>query len=337
MSGMMNALVWRGGPNLTLDRLPEPEPGPGQVAFDVVLAGICGSDLHPYRGHAGPRVPPLVLGHEAIGTSPGRQGRFVVFPLVGCRHCDACRRGEVNLCETRGLVGLDRPGVFAERVVVAEDALVPIPEGMDDRVSVLTEPLATPVSALRLAGAEPGNRVLVFGGGPIGVLTVYACTKAGIAVELVEPVAGRRDLATRMGASRVYESAADIPGGSFDLAVDAVGIEPTWQPAIASVRIFEPNASLSSSGSRRWYAVTAVRNSALFAFDLAATGFVCFVSTQAARVVRRLLNRDDGSEGGMPWRYPYPGPDGPPRGHGPERRPRQHRGRTARPARRTPR
>ena len=67
MSGMMNALVWRGGSNLTLDQLPEPEPGPGQVAFDVGLAGICGSDLHPYRGHAGPRLPPLVLGHEAIG------------------------------------------------------------------------------------------------------------------------------------------------------------------------------------------------------------------------------------------------------------------------------
>jgi threonine dehydrogenase-like Zn-dependent dehydrogenase len=237
MSGMMNALVWRGGPNLTLDQLPEPEPGPGQVAFDVGLAGICGSDLHPYRGHAGPRLPPLVLGHEAIGTSPGRQGRFVVFPLVGCRHCDACRRGEVNLCETRGLVGLDRQGVFAERVVVGEDALVPIPDGMDDRVAVLTEPLATPISALRLAGAGPESRVVVFGGGPIGLLTVHACTAAGIGAELVEPVAARRELATRMGASRVHESAADVPGGRFDLAVDAVGIEPTWQPAIASVRM----------------------------------------------------------------------------------------------------
>ena len=162
-----------------------------------------------------------MLGHEAIGTSPGRQGRFVVFPLVGCRHCDACRRGEVNLCETRGLVGLDRQGVFAERVVVGEDALVPIPDGMDDRVAVLTEPLATPISALRLAGAGPESRVVVFGGGPIGLLTVHACTAAGIGAELVEPVAARRELATRMGASRVYESAADVPGGRFDLAVDA--------------------------------------------------------------------------------------------------------------------
>ena len=195
MSGMMNALVWRGGPNLTLDRLPEPEPGPGQVAFDVVLAGICGSDLHPYRGHAGPRVPPLVLGHEAIGTSPGRQGRFVVFPLVGCRPLRR-RVGEARSTYARpgGWWASTARGVFAERVVVAEDALVPIPEG-NGRPGVGADRTLWqhPVSALRLAGAEPGNRVLVFGGGPIGVLTVYACTKAGIAVELVEPVAGRRD------------------------------------------------------------------------------------------------------------------------------------------------
>lgn len=62
----MRALVWHGGNRLALEEVPEPEPAPGETVVHVVLAGICGSDLHPYRGEAAGRVPPLVLGHEAI-------------------------------------------------------------------------------------------------------------------------------------------------------------------------------------------------------------------------------------------------------------------------------
>ena len=102
----MRALVWKGDDVLEVDELPDPEPGEGEVVLDVEIAGICGSDLHAYRGHPGPRRPPLVLGHEAIGTVAGRGGRYAVFPLVVCGRCAACTRGEENLCENRGLLGL---------------------------------------------------------------------------------------------------------------------------------------------------------------------------------------------------------------------------------------
>lgn len=234
---MMNALTWRGGTELTLDRVESPAPGAGQVVFDVALTGICGSDLHPYRGHAGPRVPPLVLGHEAVGTTAGRPGeRFVLFPLTGCGSCDACRRGEVNLCRTRGLVGLDRPGTFADRLVVGADALAPVPAAVADRVAVLTEPLATPVAALRSAAVRPGDRVLVLGGGPIGLLAVHACVVGGIEVALVEPVDARRAVAAELGAAHTHAALAEVEPQAFDLAIDAVGIEPTWQAGIAAVR-----------------------------------------------------------------------------------------------------
>jgi threonine dehydrogenase-like Zn-dependent dehydrogenase len=233
----MDALVWHGGPRLEMEDIAEPAVADGQVRFDVALAGICGSDLHPYRGHAGPRVPPLVLGHEAVGTSPQRDGRVVLFPITSCGRCDACARGEVNLCATRGLVGLDRQGVFAERVAVAGDALIPIPAGLADEAAVLTEPLATPLSALRASGAAAGMRVVVLGGGPIGLLTVYACAALGIDAELVEPLTHRRELARELGASATHASGDALAAGSFDLAVDAVGIAPTWAPAIRAVRM----------------------------------------------------------------------------------------------------
>ena len=232
----MKALTWHGGPRLTYDDIPAPAAGDGDVAVDVTLAGVCGSDLHPYRGHAGPRVPPLVLGHEAVGRVAGRPDTgYVVFPLVVCGSCAACLRGEENLCESRGLLGLDRQGVFAERVMVRPDALVPIPDRMDERVAVLTEPLATSVAVMRVDGITAADRVLVVGGGPIGLLAAHACAAGGIDVTLVEPLAERRALAERIGAA-VHAAVEDVRGARFDRAIDAVGIEPTWQGAVAAVR-----------------------------------------------------------------------------------------------------
>jgi threonine dehydrogenase-like Zn-dependent dehydrogenase len=232
----MRALVWHGDDRLELESLPEPVAGEGEVLLEVELAGICGSDLHAYRGHPGPRRPPLVLGHEAVGSVPGRSGRFVVFPLVVCGSCAACRRGEENLCERRGLLGLDRQGVFAERVPVRADALVPVPEGLDPLVAVLVEPLATSLSALRVDGVQDGDSLLVVGGGPIGLLAVYAAAARGVRVICAEPVDERRALAERLGAAVVLTDGADASPGEADAALDAVGIESTWRAAVAGVR-----------------------------------------------------------------------------------------------------
>jgi threonine dehydrogenase-like Zn-dependent dehydrogenase len=232
----VRALVWHGGDRLAVEELVEPERSDGQVLFDVGLAGICGSDLHPYRGEHGPRRPPLVLGHEAVGTVAGRAGRFALFPLVACGACRACERGEQQLCERRGLVGLDRQGVFADRIAVSEDALVPVPSNLDDRLAALVEPLATSVSVLRLERVGPADTVLVIGGGPVGLLGVYATAHLGAHVLAVEPLPHRREVALRLGAHEVFADAADVAPGRADVVIDAVGIEPTWRAGIAAVR-----------------------------------------------------------------------------------------------------
>ena len=232
----MRALVWHGDDRLELESLPEPATAEGEVLLEVELAGICGSDLHAYRGHPGPRRPPLVLGHEAVGSVPGRENRFVVFPLVVCGTCSACRRGEENLCERRGLLGLDRQGVFAERVPVRADSLVPVPEGLDPQVAVLVEPLATSLSALRVDGVTADDSLLVLGGGPIGLLAVYAAVARGARVTCAEPVDERRALAERLGAATVLADAAEAAVGGADVALDAVGIERTWRAAVDGVR-----------------------------------------------------------------------------------------------------
>jgi threonine dehydrogenase-like Zn-dependent dehydrogenase len=223
----MKALVWHGDQRLAYEDVPDPEPGEKEeVVLDVELAGICGSDLHGYRGHPGPRVPPLVLGHEAVGRVGGE--RYTVYPLAGCGDCDRCRAGEDNLCDAWVLIGMHRPGVFAERVVVPRRSLVPVPPGLDVRRAVLAEPLACCVGALAPHAVGPGTRVVVFGAGPIGLLTIFLAARAGAVVKAVDPVPERLETAQRLGAT-------DFDGRA-DLAVDAAGFEETWRASIDAVR-----------------------------------------------------------------------------------------------------
>lgn len=199
------------------------------------MAGICGSDLHPYRGEAAARVPPLVLGHEAVARVADGS-RAAVFPLVACGECRACGRGEPSLCERRVLMGLNRQGVFAERVAVPEDLLVPVPEGLGTRVAVLAEPLATAVSVCRRDDVGPTSSVLVIGCGSIGLLMIHAAALAGADVSAADPVAERAAEAARLGARHVIGSADEVGPGTVDLAIDTVGSQPTWTAGVRAVR-----------------------------------------------------------------------------------------------------
>ena len=189
----MKALVWHGDTEIAYEDVTEPTAEAGECILDVEVAGICGSDLHGYRGHPGPRVPPLVLGHEVVGSVGG--SRWTVYPIVGCGACERCDAGEDNLCGSWRLIGMHRPGVFSERVALPERSLVPVPEGLEARRAVLAEPLACCVSALAPHSVGPQTGMLVVGCGPIGLLTAYLGARAGAHVSVVDPVPHRRELA----------------------------------------------------------------------------------------------------------------------------------------------
>ena len=225
----MKALVWYGDRSVSFEDAPEPAPADGEVVLDVELAGICGSDLHGYRGHPGPRVPPLVLGHEVVGLLDG--DAYAVYPLIGCGECAHCLAGEDNLCASWRLIGMHRPGVFAERVAVPRRSLVPLPQGIDHERAVLVEPLACCVGAL--APHADAQSVAVLGCGPLGLLTVYLAARSGATVTAIDPLSERRAIAERLGAAT---TADELAPGDFDLVVDAAGFEPTWRAAVAGVR-----------------------------------------------------------------------------------------------------
>jgi threonine dehydrogenase-like Zn-dependent dehydrogenase len=237
----MQALVWLGDDRLRVDETSDPEPGAGEAVLDVELTGICGSDLHAFRGSGGRRVPPLILGHEAVGRLPGHDQLYVAFPLWGCGHCALCLSGRENLCPERLLLGLDRPGTFAERVAVPSGNLIAVPDGVSAPVAALTEPLATAVGALRNPEPSPGQRVVVIGCGSIGLLSVYAAASGGAEVTAVDPVQTRRRVASTLGSVAVHPSTDDLADGWADLVIDAVGHEATWN---AALRISRPGGTV---------------------------------------------------------------------------------------------
>lgn len=230
----MKALVWRGERRLDVEDLPEPVPAQDEVVLEVELAGICGSDLHPYRGHAGPRTPPLVLGHEVVGRFAGE--RYAVYPLIGCGTCEQCLAGEDNLCGRWRLVGMHRQGVFAERVAVPRRSLVALPTELPTEQAVLVEPLACCVGALLPHAVGASTRLLVLGCGPIGLLTVFAAARLNAEVVAVDPLPTRRQHAERLGASHTVPTSDDVPAASQDIVIDAAGFEATWHAGIEAVR-----------------------------------------------------------------------------------------------------
>ncbi|MEV0632168.1 alcohol dehydrogenase catalytic domain-containing protein [Nonomuraea wenchangensis] len=227
----MKALVFTAPGVVEPQDVPEPEVGPGEVLVHVVTSGICGSELHGVRT-PGFRVPPLVMGHEFAGrTDDGRA--VTVNPILSCGACDVCALGLPNVCRDRRIVGVHRPGAFAERVAVPAAAVVPVPDGLGWTAAGVVEPAANAVHAWRLAGRPAGARVGVIGAGAIGLTCLQAALSGGAAsVEVADHAPGRLEIAARIGARATGPELT----GEYDVVFDAVGAAATHQQSLARLR-----------------------------------------------------------------------------------------------------
>ncbi len=254
----MKALVYTANHETTYRDEPDPSAGEGEALVRIDAVGICGSDMHAWHGHDPRRVPPLILGHEAAGTvlSGALQGRRVVLnPLISCGRCDYCTSGRSNLCLSRDLIGMVRPGAFAERIAIPERNLIEMPEDMDPARAALTEPCATAWHAVALAGRALCRPIaeaeaLVIGGGSVGLLGALILEHFGCArVCLAETNPLRRGTVERCGIETLDPMSAPIEERSFDLVVDAVGSQRTRAAAIAAVK---PGGVISHLGLQEW-------------------------------------------------------------------------------------
>ena len=239
----MRALVFTRVEKNELREEAEPQPAPDETVIEIEASGICGSDLHGWLGHDPRRVPPLVLGHEACGiASSGRfEGRRVAInPLITCGKCRDCTSGRRNLCADRQLLGMWRPGTFAERVAAPEANLIPVPEGLDSIRAAVTEPCAVAWHAVRHAARLSAiplaeSRTLILGGGAIGLLAALVLRAWGAAdVRVAETHPGRRKTVREAG-FEVLDPVSQLAGAAkYELVIDAVGSTSTRAAAVRS-------------------------------------------------------------------------------------------------------
>jgi (R,R)-butanediol dehydrogenase/meso-butanediol dehydrogenase/diacetyl reductase len=216
----MPAAVYVGDGVIAVRELDIPGLGPTEALVEVSHCGICGTDLHLVLEKYA--RPDSVLGHEWAGTiaAVGSDvrgweigARVVQNPLPGCGECRACRRGRPSVCLRREAPDfLDfSHGAFTRYKVVPAARLLRVPESLSTRAAALTEPTAIAIHTVNLSGAQPGDRVLVTGGGPVGLLTTAVLRARGIDdVTVSEPAPLRRERALAVGAKRVI-SPADLP------------------------------------------------------------------------------------------------------------------------------
>jgi 2-desacetyl-2-hydroxyethyl bacteriochlorophyllide A dehydrogenase len=221
-----------------LKHVDVPSPASGQVLVRVRSVGVCGSDLHFYRGEF-PVPPGFVLGHECAGevealgegvTGIAKSDRVALELFDVCLKCVQCRSGNYHLCPSRKANGLNIPGGLREYMAVPAYALYKLPPEVDCELGALCEPLAVAVHGLRLVDLRFGDRVAVLGAGTIGLMAIAAAKAMGatfIAATARHP--HQKAMAEALGADAVFgDDAASIgeiakATGGADVVVETVG------------------------------------------------------------------------------------------------------------------
>ncbi len=244
----MKALVFTEIEEFELRDVPPPASGSDEVLIKVDSVGICGSDMHAWRGHDERRPPPLILGHEAAGViadGPEAGLRVIANPLVTCGNCADCRAGRNNLCVSREIISMPpRDGAFAEYFRVPRGNLIAIEDNIESEKAALAEPIACGWHAVRLAGRAMTTsfeeaRCIVLGGGAVGLgAALVLAAKGAREIWIGETNPERRKILETAGDFRVFDpvSGTSPDADSADLVVDAVGIDATRAAACASVR-----------------------------------------------------------------------------------------------------
>ena len=251
----MSAAYYLGNRRFNVQAAQSVPPGPGEVQIAVAYTGLCGTDLHILHGDMDSRVTiPAIIGHEMSGMIAlvgDRVGDWAVgdavtvMPLKWCGTCPACLAGYNHVCQRLEFVGIDSAGSLQSRWNVPASLLVRLPQGLSLREAALAEPTAVAVHDVRRASLELGERALVVGGGPVGLLIALTARTAGAEVVIAEIDSFRRKVAAELGLATFDPGAADIAeftddwtsGAGADVAFEVSGSQPGADTAVASLAV----------------------------------------------------------------------------------------------------
>ncbi len=239
----MKALIYTGIEELTYKDIDPPQAAYGEQLVEVKAVGICGSDMHAFKGHDDRRPAPLILGHEVAGALENGH-RVTVNPLVTCMQCDYCISGRTNLCPQRQIISMPpRQGGFAEYITIPERNLVTVPDHVSFEQAALAEPISVGWHALELAKtlshkSISESRILVIGGGAIGLVCALVSAHFGATEILIaETNLSRHEILLSAGNFRVFNPASnnDPLDNDIDIVIDAFGGTATQSYSTESI------------------------------------------------------------------------------------------------------
>ena len=236
----MKAIVFEGIEQVAYREVPMPQVPEGWTLIRVSHAGICGSDMTIFHGMHPRAKAPLIMGHEFSGYVASHhpiypEGTLVtVFPYLSCGVCERCQNGQFHVCQDLKLVGIDRDGGMAEYAAVPASAVYPVAPGVSAKLAAFTEPVGISTHVVRAGGYRPGDSVVVFGAGGIGMATALTLRQFGAQHVIVsEPNGARRSLAKDLGfdtldpdqdlVRQIYDRTDGI-GAQF--VYDCAGVQP---------------------------------------------------------------------------------------------------------------
>jgi len=245
----MKAAVYHGIRDVRIEEVDAPIAGPGEVVLRVLRCAVCGTDKRIYLHGQRNVVPPAITGNEIVATvqqigegvdSPPVGARVIVATVVGCGQCIYCRRGQYNLCDDFTALGYEHAGGFAEYMkvparAVSQGNVIPIPADLNVNHAALIEPLSCVLNGQEYLDAKPGDRALVFGAGPIGLMHASVFKAKGCDPVVVADVSAERlkyveelglGIPVQTGVDGVAEQILEAGGGAkFDVIVTACSVK----------------------------------------------------------------------------------------------------------------
>lgn len=246
----MKASMYEGNQTIRLHDVDPVEPGAHEVQLRIAYCGICGTDLHLFKGGLDYRIQqiPQAIGHECsaiiekVGSDvtewkPG--DRVVVRPLDYCGTCIACKAGHQHVCANLKFMGIESPGAFQNYWTVHERTLHRIPDDLSLLHGALVEPLAVCCHVASRAEVKPGEFALVIGGGPIGLMTALVLKYRGVDVVVSEINPNRLAKVESMGIKTVNPKEVDVAqyvkeatnGDMADAVFECSGSQPALDTA----------------------------------------------------------------------------------------------------------
>ncbi len=234
----MKAFVLHKIGDASLTEIPAPESGKNEKLVRVTACGLCRTDAKMLTSGQRDMVLPRVLGHEICGVETRSGRRVVVWPGVACGKCDFCRSRRENLCPSIQIIGFNRDGGLAEYVAVPSSSLIPIPDTLPSVTATLAEPFGSAINAVEKLNLSRGQKLLVIGGGPLGLMLALAANKiSGAFPSVVEPSSSRR----RLGSNFLHSFGSCIfpatpENTMFDAAVNATSSPESLVCGLRNIR-----------------------------------------------------------------------------------------------------